>query len=146
MKSLKGLISVLSTINILGAIACIIIMFYSKSEGNTYWPTYIPIAISLVINALVFAFIGDLGDRVDKIEAALEKSGIEINPKKKETPKSYTPQTEFRVGEPIREKSSNRSGIVIEKQDNNIYIVEYDDDRGNTTQISGEELKSYFDR
>ena len=101
MKSFKSFIGVLAAINVLGAIACLVIMFVSKSTGDAFWPTYIPVSVSLFVNAIVFAFIDDLAGRVDKIEEILKVKGItleELN--KKPEPKEQ--QTVFRPGEPIK--------------------------------------------
>ena len=155
MKSFKSFIGVLAAINVLGAIACLVIMFVSKSTGDAFWPTYIPVSVSLFVNAIVFAFIDDLAGRVDKIEEILKVKGItleELN--KKPEPKEQ--QTVFRPGEPIKLKNKieingktieeNSSGMVITKHENNDYTIELDEDRGNLLKVSGADLKSFFDK
>ena len=155
MKSFKSFIAVLATINVLGAVACIIIMFISMSSGDTFWPTYIPISASLFLNAIVFAFIDDLAGRVDKIEDLLKKKGISAEEEKeKQEPREV--QTVFRPGEPVKLKNKvningidfeeNASGMIKFKEENNIYVVEFDEKRGETYEVSGLDLKSFFDK
>ena len=156
MKNFRNFIAVIATINVLGAIACLIIMFISMNSGDAFWPTYIPISVSLFVNAIVFAFIDDLGGRVDKLEDTLKKNNIFLEEPKKEVVEAKEPQTVFRAGEPIKLKNKisingkefdiDSSGMVVSKKENNIYVVEFDNDRGNNYDVSGTDLKSFFDR
>ena len=155
MKNFKAFISVLASINAIGAVVCLILMFAAKSKGDTYWPMYIALIVSLFINALAFAFIADLGDRLDKVEDVLKQNGLSLKEKKKEI-KPQESQKVFRAGEPIRLKNevvvgwkkyvSDLTGMVLEVKDNNTYVVEFDKDRGNKVEINGDDLKSYFDK
>ena len=155
MKSFKNFIAVLATINVLGAAACIVIMLILISSGDVFWPTYIPISASLFLNAIVFAFIDDLAGRVDKIEDILKKKGISAEDEKEEQ-KTREVQTIFRPGEPIKLKNKitingvdfeqDSSGMVKIKKENDIYIVEFDEKREVTYEVSGSDLKSFFDK
>lgn len=146
MKGLKNIIYVLATVDLIGAVVCFIVMFITMNQKEPYWPTYLTSAISLLVSAFVFAFISDLGDRADKIEAALKRNGIDLEEKRKVEPQQYEPQKVFRAGEPIRIKSSDKTGMVKVVLDNNEYQIELDEDRGNIITVNGEDLKSYFDK
>ena len=156
MKNFRNFIAVIATINVLGAIACLIIMFISMNSGDAFWPTYIPISVSLFVNAIVFAFIDDLGGRVDKLEDTLKRNNIFLENPKKEVVETKEPQTVFRAGEPIKLKNKiningkefgiDSSGMVVNKKENNVYVVEFDNDRGNNYDVSGTDLKSFFDK
>lgn len=155
MKSFKNFIAVLATINVLGAVACIIIMFISMSSGDAFWPTFIPISASLLLNAIVFAFIDDLAGRVDRIEDLLKRKEITFDEEKQEQEPRET-QTVFRPGEPVKLKNKitidgidfeqDALGMVKIKKENNIYVVEFDEKREKTYEVSGSDLKSFFDK
>ena len=125
------------------------------SSGDAFWPTYIPISASLFLNAIVFAFIDDLAGRVDKIEDLLERKGISAE-EEKEKQKPREAQTIFRPGEPVKLKNKitingidfeeNTSGMIKTKKENNLYTIEFDDKREETYDVSGSDLKSYFEK
>lgn len=154
MRNYRSLLAILSVVNVLGSVACLIIMFISMNIGDLFWPTYIPIACSLFINAIIFAYVDNLGQRVDNIEDILKEKGI-VQEKTKEKPQIREVQTEFRPGEPIKLKNDlkidnkvfpqNASGIVIEKKENNVYVIEFDEERGVKYEVVGTNIKSYFD-
>ena len=85
-----------------------------------------------------------------------KKNNIFLEEPKKEVVEAKEPQTVFRAGEPIKLKNKisingkefdiDSSGMVVSKKENNIYVVEFDNDRGNNYDVSGTDLKSFFDR
>lgn len=155
MRNIRAFTIVISSINIIGSIACLILMLVSKSKGFEFWGVYAPISIALLINALAFTAVGDLGDRMDRVEDALKRNNVQLEPKKKEKIEPDKPRDSFRVGEPIRLKNQisidgkefgeNSSGIVLSKN-NNKYIIEFDEDRGEKYEVKNTDLKSYFDK
>ena len=156
MKRLRILITVLASINFVGAVIYFIYMMATMNDGTQLWVIYVPLIVSLIINGLVFTFVGDLGDRLDDVEKILKEKGL-VESKEKDYPLvTSESKTVFNAGEPIKLKNeivigwkkfkSDITGMVIEVKENNIYVVEFDKDRGNKYEISGENLKSYFDK
>lgn len=156
MKKLRVLITVLATINFVGAVIYFVYMMATMHDGTQLWVIYVPLIVSLVINGLVFTFVGDLGDRLDDVEKILKDKGLAEGKEQEYPLVTGESKTVFKAGEPIRLKNevvvgwkkykSDITGMVIEVKENNIYVVEFDKDRGNKIEISGENLKSYFDK
>jgi len=144
MKSFKNGITVLGVINLLGAVACTVIMIGMMSQEKVNWQAYIPIVVILLINAVVFIFVGDLGERMDKVEAALKANNILFD-KEKDEPQQTNINGAFKLGEPIKVKSTGKTGIIKKVVSDDKYLVELDDDRDNTKTINKEDLKSYFE-
>ena len=153
MKLLRCLILPSAVINLLTAIATLIVTIVLNTSQGVFYPWLIAISIVFLINGIVFFFVENMSRRLEAVE---ERLGKQIDKAKtKKEPKPYIAKSTFSVGQTVmlvdfvtvdgKTFRKNSFGKIAKQISDDVYSVLFDEDRSRTYLISAEYLKGLSD-
>jgi hypothetical protein len=142
---LKVLLKLNVFLGFLAAIVFVIVAIITSAQGYYVWWHSLLGALLCLLDGAVSSYVQSLIHRLEYVESELQSLKFNKNGMKG----TYILEEDKKVfssGEPIKLRNNNEPGLIKKVLPNNQYEIELDGELGKTHIVSGDELKSWFNR